>query len=71
MNRQSQAKRMQWASLATEAALSPVFGGIIGFLFDKRFGWSPWGLTAGVIAGGLVSIRLVIELIRKVNRNSE
>ncbi len=61
---------MRIAALATEGVISPAICAWIGSEVDRRFGWSPWGMLAGLVVGGGVAIRLFL-MLGKDEKNGE
>jgi F0F1-type ATP synthase assembly protein I len=59
---------MRIAALATEGVLSPALGAWIGFEIDRKFGSSPYGMLAGLLVGGALSVRLFLMLGRDEER---
>jgi hypothetical protein len=52
------------AALATEAVLSPAAGAWFGMQLDRRYGWSPYAMIAGLVLGGAVALKLFLEMGR-------
>lgn len=38
---------------------------------DQRFDRAPWGLIIGLVLGAAVSVRLLWEIVRQLNRNDD
>ena len=54
-----------------EVGVGVAAGAIIGLWLDKKFGWSPWGVIGGVIAGCIHSVRVLYSLYLKSQREEE
>ncbi len=61
--------RMALAAWATEAALLPAVGAVVGVYFDRKFGWSPWGAVGGFTVGGFGSFRILRDLMRRMEND--
>ncbi len=42
--------------------------GYIGYRLDESYGWTPWGLLAGLIAGMSLGLFTMIRQLEKLNR---
>lgn len=42
--------------------------GYLGYKADESFGWSPWGLLAGLLTGMAMGLFTLIRQLEKVNR---
>lgn len=52
-------------ALASTAVAEIVAPTLIGLWLDSRFGWSPWGATAGAVLGVCVSVAHLVMIGRK------
>jgi F0F1-type ATP synthase assembly protein I len=59
-------KRLQIAALAIDAVLAPVLTCVLGAWLDRKYGWSPYALLGGLVIGGIGSVQLLREVIRRM-----
>lgn len=46
----------------------PVLGYYLGSALDRRWGWTPWGMTVGIVLGLVASANVTIQYIRQAEQ---
>lgn len=56
-----------YTAIPTMMVAGPVLGYVFGSWLERRIGYAPWVTFAGVVLGGVASIRQVVLLLRRGN----
>ena len=59
----------KYLSLGMEMAIGVGLGYLVGWWLDKRYGWSPWGVTVGSLLGMAGGMYLLIKEALKANKD--
>lgn len=60
----------QLTAVAWEFLGSIVAGAVLGYLLDRHFGWSPWGLIACTLLGTTTGLYRMIVLLKRLERSN-
>ena len=58
---------MKYAGIATQFALTLGVLGYLGSRADEKFGWSPWGVLAGILAGMGLGLTAMLHQLEKLD----
>ncbi|MFW6413604.1 MAG: AtpZ/AtpI family protein [Oceanicaulis sp.] len=61
----------QGVRYGSEFAGGVIAGAALGFLADRFFGWTPWGLLAGVLLGFAAGTLNVVRAAQSMSRDDE
>ena len=59
----------KYLGIGLETAVGVGLGYAIGLWLDKKFGWSPWGIVVGTLAGVAGGMYLLIKEAIRMNRD--
>jgi len=59
----------KYLGLGMEMAVGVGLGYFVGRWLDKRYGWSPWGVTVGSLLGVAGGMYLLIKEALKMNKD--
>ena len=59
----------KYAGMGLEMAVAVGLGYIVGHWLDKRYGWTPWGVLVGTLAGVAAGMYLLIKEALRMNRD--
>lgn len=63
----SPGRRAAFALGLGAAISSPIAGGVlIGYLLDRKLGFSPWLSVVGLVAGSVVAVIGVLRLLKEI-----
>lgn len=58
------------SAVGLEVGLSIIAGLLIGYFLDKEFGWEPWGMLSGLLAGSVAAGRALYSFSKKFLREN-
>ena len=58
------------ASVGLEVGVAVAIGALGGWWLDGHFGWTPWGLMVGTLAGVGAATKALLRVVRDVQRES-
>jgi len=59
----------QFVSVGLQMAVGVALGVIIGGWLDRRYGWSPWGVTVGSMLGLAAGMYMLIRDAIRMNKD--
>ena len=59
----------RFAGIGLQVAVGAGLGALVGSWLDKKYGWSPWGVTVGVMLGVIAGLYLLIKDAMKMNKD--
>jgi ATP synthase protein I len=59
----------KYLSLGLEMAVGVLLGFGVGWWLDKRFGWTPWGVTIGTLVGSAGGLYLLVREGLRANKD--
>jgi ATP synthase protein I len=59
----------QYLGLGLEMAVGVTLGYAVGWWLDRKYGWSPWGVTVGSLLGVAAGMYLLIKEALKMNKD--
>jgi F0F1-type ATP synthase assembly protein I len=59
----------RYLAVGLEVAIGVALGYGIGWWLDKRYGWSPWGVTVGAMLGLTGGLYLLIKDALRINKD--
>lgn len=62
------AMAMRYSAIGFNFAGSVLILGYVGYKIDENYGWSPWGLFGGLMAGMALGLYAMIVQLKKLER---
>jgi F0F1-type ATP synthase assembly protein I len=59
----------KYLGLGLETAVGVGLGYLVGYWLDRKFGWAPWGVLVGTMAGVAGGMYLLIKEAIRMNRD--
>jgi F0F1-type ATP synthase assembly protein I len=59
----------KYLGMGLETAVGVALGYIVGYWLDKKYHWSPWGVTIGTLLGVAAGMYLLIKEAIRMNRD--
>jgi len=59
----------QYLGIGLEMAVGVTLGYAVGWWLDRKFGWSPWGVTVGSLLGVAAGMYLLIKEALRMNKD--
>ena len=58
-----------YLGIGLEMAVGVTLGYAVGWWLDRKFGWSPWGVTVGSLLGVAAGMYLLIKEALRMNKD--
>ena len=65
------AQGMQYASIATQFAITLLVLGYLGNWLDSSKGWSPWGTLSGIAIGMTIGVWSLLRQIERLEKKKK
>ena len=59
----------QYLGVGLQMAVGAGLGWLVGSWLDRKYGWTPWGMTIGVLVGLAAGMYLLIKEALRMNKD--